>query len=83
MTTKEQLDGEREEILGHLGALLAQRREAEAIVREIREKQDRLVVKAMDAGVPKLVVSRTAGLTRQTIYAILLRDENAKAKAAS
>lgn len=74
-TTKELLDAEQEAILGQMDTLLAQRRAAEKTAREIREKQNELVIEAERLGVPKLVLSRRAGLTRQTIYGVLLRHE--------
>lgn len=75
MTTKEQLDEEHSIVLKKLARLAEQRQRVEAEVRSLRRQQDALVVEGLKAGVPKLTLSNVAKLTRQTIYAIDLREK--------
>lgn len=50
-----------------------QRRSLEAKLVRLREDADAIVVAGDLAGVPKLTLAKAAGLTRQTVYTVLLR----------
>lgn len=67
-----------EAILGQLDALNAQRKEAERVAREVRQQQNVLILQAVAADVPIAQVAKRAGLTRQTVYGIVLREESKK-----
>lgn len=61
------------EITAALKANHDRRARTEAKLRELRRAADDLIVEGDKAGVPKLQLSEAAGLTRQTVYSILLR----------
>lgn len=50
-----------------------QRRTLESKLVRLREDADAIIVAGDLAGVPKLTLAQAAGLTRQTVYTILLR----------
>lgn len=53
------------------------RQKLEDQLAEVRFAGDALIVEADAAGVPKLTITRTAKMTRNTIYNILLRAKAA------
>lgn len=73
MTAKEQLDQEQTIVLNKLSRLAEQRKRTEAEVKSLRRQQDELVLAGFELGIPKLTLSETARLTRQTIYGVVLR----------
>lgn len=60
-------------ITKELAAAARRRKTAEATAEQWREKGYALIVAGYDAGIPKQVLAREAGLTRQTVYTILLK----------
>jgi ribosomal 50S subunit-associated protein YjgA (DUF615 family) len=49
--------------------------EHEARLKELRGQIDKLIVQGDKAGIPKLTLSKLAGLTRQTVYTVLLKNQ--------
>lgn len=62
-------------ITGKLEANTRKRRVAEARLEEMRREADAMIVEGDRLGVPKLTLARAAGMTRQTIYTVLLRSK--------
>lgn len=56
-----------------LVAVTRKRVAAEGRVDELRRQTHELIVEGYGAGVPKLRLAQASGLTRQTIYSVLLR----------
>ncbi len=61
------------EIVAALETNSSRRKKREGELRELRQEADALVIAGDLAGVPKLTLARAAGLTRQTVYSVLLR----------
>lgn len=72
MTTHEQI-----EVLRAIRKNAARRQTLERKLAETRAEGDTLIVQADAVGVPKLTITRTAKMTRNTIYSILLRAKAA------
>jgi DNA invertase Pin-like site-specific DNA recombinase len=64
-----------EEIVAALTANAKQRKASEDKQRRLREEADALIVAGHLAGVPKLTLANAAGLTRQTVYTVLLKAQ--------
>jgi hypothetical protein len=71
-----------EKIVRSLASAAKRRQDAEARAAHYRSLTDELVLAGHAAGVPKLVLAREAGLTRQTVYGIILRAEASASAAA-
>ncbi len=53
------------------------RQHAEHQADELRAETDQLILAAHEAGVNKAQIAKAAGLTRQTVYSVLLRAKAA------
>lgn len=62
-----------ERVTRSLRALARKRAAAEQRAADLRAETDALIVTGNELGIPKRVLAREAGLTRQTIYSVLLR----------
>jgi DNA-directed RNA polymerase specialized sigma24 family protein len=62
-----------DEITNALEKNKKERRALEAKLKRLREDAYAIVVAGDLAGVPKLTLAESAGLTRQTVYTVLLR----------
>jgi hypothetical protein len=69
---------ENEKRIAKIARNAEKRQRIERELADVRSQGDELIVIAHQAGVPKLTLSRTARLTRATIYNILLRAEAAR-----
>lgn len=56
-----------------LGAVARKRYVAEQKADELKDQTFALIVQGYAAGVPKLTLANAAGMTRQTVYTVLLR----------
>jgi hypothetical protein len=62
-------------VVARLRAVARRRVAAENKAAELRTETDALILAGHAAGIPKQVLAREAGLTRQTVYTVLLKGE--------
>ena len=68
---------ERQRLVGELRRNTVRRQRLENQLAVARAEGDLLIVQAHEAGVAKIALARVSGMTRQTIYSILLRAKAA------
>ena len=63
------------DVIAELAANTKRRRATEAKLDELRAEAAALIVQGNELGVSKSKLSELAGMTRQTIYTVLLREQ--------
>ena len=69
---------ESERVVRDLARVARKRVETEGKAIVLRDETDRLILEGYALGVPKKVLARESGLTRQTVYTVILREEARK-----